>query len=67
MIQLTDVQIVRLFKLCAEITAVRNELPQAPQGFDVGAEAARALRVSLGQHSRALYELRDILSKNFCI
>jgi hypothetical protein len=59
--ELTDIQIARLFKLCREIAAVEKELPIAPRGFDVSLETARNLRVSLAQHNAALIELALIL------
>ena len=59
--QLTDAQIARLLELCGEITAVRNELPAAPKGYNVALEIARSLRTSLEQHSAALTELGTIL------
>jgi len=60
--KLTDEQIDRVFVLCAEIAAVRKELPAAPVGFNVGIEMARHLRVSLAQHGAALQELGGILA-----
>ena len=60
-LQFTNEQIARLFILCAEIAAVREELPAAPQGFDVHLERAKNLRASLGEHSAALAELAALL------
>lgn len=61
MVNLTDEQIARLFELCNEISAVKRQLPAAPEGFDVSLESARNLRVSLTLHAAALAELAEIL------
>jgi len=62
--RLTDEQIVRLFQLCDEISAVQREIPAAPQGYRraVALEIARATRVSLTQHNESLMELARLLA-----
>ena len=57
----SDEQIAKLFDLTAEIAAVRQEMPAAPKGFDVGLELARALRSSLEKHGETLVSLAQLL------
>jgi hypothetical protein len=59
--KLTDAQIVRLFQLCAKITAVRQALPVPPQGMNVELESARGLRSSLEKQNDVLLELGALL------
>jgi hypothetical protein len=60
-IELTDQQVARLFQLCAEILAVRDSVPSAPQGFDLNLEIARIVRANLEKHSAAMEELGQLL------
>ena len=57
----TDEQIARVFELCLEIAAVRNEIPTPPPGINLRSEVARATRESLEQHHAALEELGKLL------
>lgn len=62
---LTDAQIARLFDLCAQIAAIRGEMPAPPKGFahnqTVTIELAKNLRETLEKHNDALVELGALL------
>jgi hypothetical protein len=60
-IQMTDQQIVRVLELCERIARIKNELPAAPRGFEVGLEIAKALRSSIEAQNDALTELAALL------
>ena len=59
---LSDVQVARVFQLCAEIDAVKRSLPAPPQGCDIFLEVAMNTRAVLAEHDAALRELADILA-----
>ena len=60
-INLTDEQIVRVLDLCTTIARLRQDLPRAPQGFDVDLEVAKHLRLSLEARNSDLLELAALL------
>jgi hypothetical protein len=61
-VTLTDAQIARLFKLCAEILTVRDLMPRPPlNSGEVDLEVAKATRTSLEAHEHALIELGALL------
>jgi hypothetical protein len=58
---LTPNQIVRMFRLCADILAIQRELPPAPPGVEPETFAAYLLP-HMQDHVALLVELRDLLS-----
>ena len=61
MIKLTDNQIVRLLELTEKIARIKQELPAAPRGYEVGLEVAKFLRASVEAQMDALTELGALL------
>ena len=61
-INLTDVQIARMFTLCAKISAVKLEIPPPPEkNAETDLEIAKNLRSSLESHNDELIELGALL------
>ena len=60
-IQLTDAQVARVLELCTKIAKTRQELPIAPDGFEVSLEVAKHLRSSLEAKNYMLLELGALL------
>jgi hypothetical protein len=58
---LTDSQVARVLDLTEQIARIKQELPAAPRGFDVGEEIARHLRASLVAKNDVLLELAALL------
>ena len=58
---LTDTQVARVIELTTKIARISQELPAAPQGFDVSEEVAKHLRKSLEAQNDILLELGALL------
>lgn len=58
---LTNEQVARVLFLATKIAKISQELPIAPQGFDVSIEIAKHLRASLELHNSELLELGALL------